>query len=357
MAEVIAFPSRAPAWSITYRGVAIGGHIESTVLWVTYTSHAGGAAPELEIELEDREKRWQGPWFPQRGDVVQVSMGYEGETLISCGSFQVDEVELRGAPDVVHLRCLAAYITDAMRTPNSVSYEGQTLLGVANQIAAKYGFSVVGAAVNPDASFQYIAQSQETDLEFLHRIAEEHNYEFTIRGTQMIFYSRLALEQAAAIAIIKRQDVLDFEFKAKTRRLYKAAQVSYQNPATKSLITSTATADPIPPTGDTLKIVARCENGQQAALKAAAALHRHNMLQVTGKLRLPGDTSKTAGLNYTLSGWGVFDGEVFASTARHSPGTVEWLHHRTRNSQHERRGRCLTRRFFQLTRSDYGEEK
>src|ERR1700683_1676361 len=35
-----------------------------------------------------------------------------------------------------------------------------------------------------------------------------------------------------------------------------------------------------------------------------------------------------------------------------SPGTVEWLHSPTRNAPHQRRGRCLTRRFFQPTRSD-----
>jgi hypothetical protein len=31
------------------------------------------------------------------------------------------------------------------------------------------------------------------------------------------------------------------------------------------------------PTGDTLKLVARCENGPQAALKAESALHAANM--------------------------------------------------------------------------------
>jgi phage protein D len=317
MAAAVTYPVRAPGWALTYRGVAITSRIESMVLGVTYTTHAGGASPELEFEIEDRDKRWQGPWFPARGDLVALAIGYAGESLVSCGSFQVDEVELRGPGDVMHLRCLAAFITDAMRTPNSVGYENQTLLGIAGQVAKKYGFTLLGAAVNPDVSFARVSQNQETDLEFLHRLANEHNYEFSVRGTQMVFYSRTSLEQQSASSIVHRADVTRFSFKAKTRRIYKAVQVSYQNPATKQLVAATATATPTPPTGDTLKIVERCENGQQAALKAAARLHRENMIQTTGELSMPGTTAITAGRKITISGFGVFDGNYMVDKARH----------------------------------------
>ena len=317
MAGAATYAIRSPAWTLNYRGVAIASRIERMVLSITYTSHAGGAAPELEFELEDRDHRWQGPWFPQRGDLVDAAIGYHGERIVSCGSFQVDEVELTGAPDVVHLRCIAAYVTDAMRTRNSTAHENQTLLGIAAQVAAKYGFTVVGAAVNPDVSFARLTQSQESDLEFLHRIAEEHNYDFTVRGQQIVFYSRPALEQRPSLGVVRRTDLTKFSFRAKTRHIYKAAQVSYQDPATKQLITQTAAASPAPPTGDTLKIVARCENGQQASLKAAAALHRHNMLQVTATIVTPGSTIYSAGGKVTMSGFGQFNGDYFIKLARH----------------------------------------
>lgn len=317
MGIVTLYSVRAPAWTVTYRGVAITSRIETMVLSIIYTAPAGGAAPDLEIELEDRDKRWQGPWFPQRGDLVDVSIGYKNEALAPCPSFQVDEVELKGAPDVVHLRCLAAYITDAMRTPNSVSYDGQTLLQAAKTIATKYGFSLNGAAVNPDVSFACLRQNQESDLEFLQRIAGEHNYEFTVRGTRMVFYSRPALEQRPAAGILHRGDVLSFNFKAKTHRIYKAAQINYFDPVTKLLITHTAEASPPVPTGDTIKLIRRCENGQQAALKAQAELHRRNMLQATSTLEIPGNVAMTGGVIVTLDGWGTYDGNYFISTARH----------------------------------------
>ncbi len=317
MGNVISFPVRAPGWTVSYKGVAISSRIETMVLSITYVSHAGGAAPELEIQLEDRDKRWQGRWFPQRGDLVKVAIGYRGERLAPCPSFQVDEVELTGAPDVIHLRCLAAYITDAMRTPNSNSYDGQTLLQAAQTIASKSGFTLDGKAVSPDVSFACNRQNQESDLEYLHRLAREHNYEFTVRGTKMVFYSRPALEQRPSVGILHRGDVLSFHFKAKTHLIYKAAQINYFDPATKTLISHTAEASPPVPTGDTIKLIRRCENGQQAALKAQAELHRRNMLMATATLHIPGNVAMTGGAIATLAGWGTYDGNYFIQSARH----------------------------------------
>lgn len=317
MAGAIAFPVRAPLWVLTYQGVNITANISQMVTSITYLDRLDGASGALEVELEDHEKRWQGPWQPTEGDQVNLMIGYSGNSLLPCGDFQVDELSLSGPPDLFHMRCLAAYITPAMRTPNSAGYENQTLTQIAATIASKHGLTVIGARGSVNVTFARITQRQETDLAFLRRLARAHNYEFTIRGKQLVFYSRASLEESAPTATILRGDLLHFDFRLKTHRIYKAAEVSYQFPETKQLLTQKVAATLDTPSGDTLKLAIRCENGQQATLKAMSALHAVNMVRASATFTAVGATAYAAGNNVTITGFGFNDGKYLIESARH----------------------------------------
>jgi uncharacterized protein len=287
------------------------------VLAITYTDRVGAASGDVEIKLEDSGKVWQGPWYPQQGDVITLSIGYRGEAQLPCGSFQVDELELTGPPDVFHLRCLAAYITPAMRTTYSTGYEGQTLTQIASTIASKYSLTPVSEADKSDPVFERVTQSQESDLAFLRRLALEHDYDFTVRGSQLVFYSRSALEGSAPVSTINRGNVLAFAFNDRSYQIYENAEVAYQMPFAKALINQNATSASAVPTTDTAKRVVRCENGQQAELKANSLLHGANMLQMTARLSCSGNTLLAAGNVVTVAGFGAYDGNYIIDKARH----------------------------------------
>ena len=133
----------------------------------------------------------------------------------------------------------------------------------------------------------------------------------------MVFYARPALEAVPAVAAITRSDVVRFSFRNRARRIYDGAEFSYFDPDTKQLISQSVSADQPSPTGDTLKIVARCENAEQALVKAEAALHLHNMVFVDASIKGPGSTVLVAGNNVQLAGWGALDGTYLIETAQH----------------------------------------
>jgi uncharacterized protein len=315
-AATLSYPVRRPRWILTYQGVNITADISQMVTEISWTSKEEDHSDEMEVTLEDRDRRWQGPWLPQRGDVTTLLVGYDSTATTARRTFQVDELELKGPPDTFHLKCIAAGITPSIRTPRSVAFEGQTLLGVANSIAASHGMTVVGAPQNINVSWQRLTQRHETDLNFLHRLARAHNYDFSMRGTQLVFYSRTQLESQSPLLTIQRQQTKTFEFKTRTHRIYRSASVAYQNPLQKRLITAGA-QDSSAPTGDDLHIVTRCENLQQAQLKAVSALHSANMMEVSGRLETEGNPLLVGGINIQISGFKAWDGTYLIRASKH----------------------------------------
>jgi phage protein D len=283
---------------------------------LSYSDKVAHHSDELEVVLEDRDLRWQGPWFPVRGDLVGLLIGYTDGQLMDCGIFQVDELELHGPPDTMRRKCIAAGITPSLRTPRSAAYESQTLLQVAQTVAARQHMTVTGIPQNINVIFARVTQKQETDLNFLRRLAQAHNYDFSIRGSQLVFHSRTALEDQPVVLNVARTQTKTFEFKTKTQRIYKSASVAYHNPAQKQLIAAQV-QDSTAPTGDDLHIVTRIENPQQAQLKAQSALHEANRLQVTGRIETEGTTLLVAGVNIAIQGFGSFDGNYHIEASRH----------------------------------------
>jgi phage protein D len=253
MAAALSFPVRSPEWVLTYQGTNITANIAPMVVSITYTDYLSELSGEVEVAIEDHDQKWQAAWFPSLGDQLNVAIGYRGEGLLPCGDFQVDQLELAGPPDTFTMRCLAAFITPAMRTRNSVGFENQTLLGIAQTIGDKYGLAVISTPDVTDIAFERVTQKHETDLGFLKRLAIEHDYDFTVRGSLLVFYSRTSLAAVIPTQALDRTDLTSFEFRNRSHRVYRGAQVTYQNLTTKSLIfQSAASAVPVA-TADLLK--------------------------------------------------------------------------------------------------------
>lgn len=317
MAAALSYTVLKPRWVLTYAKKDITADISDMVTEISYSDKAENFSDELELTVEDRDRRWQGPWFPVRGDLVGALIGYYGVgRLLDCGIFQVDELELKGPPDSFHLKCIAAGIKTSLRTPRSAGYESQTLTDVANTIAQRHGMTVTGTPQNINVTWDRITQRKETDLQFLHRLAIAHNYDFSIRNQQLVFYSRTALEQAASVGTILRTQVKSFEFKTRTQQIYKSASVAYQNPDQKQLISAQA-SDAAKPVADNLHQPTRIENPQQAQLKADGALHDNNKDEVTGRIEAEGTIVLVAGVNLDIQGFGQFDGKYHVTSSRH----------------------------------------
>lgn len=225
--------ARKPTWLITYEGTDVSDDLTTMVTGVTYTDNLHGKADEIEVTVEDRDGRWQAGWYPTKGDRIDLKIGWEGDPLLPCGRFKVDQVDLAGPPSVVTIRGVSAGTTAPLRTAKSKAYGG-TLRDVVQQVATEFDLKVVGEVA--DVPITRVTQANEATVAFLKRLAEEYGYAFTIRDDQLVFFEIAQLETAPHVAELDRTGLTSYRFSSKTLGTYAACEVTFLDPATKKLL-------------------------------------------------------------------------------------------------------------------------
>jgi phage protein D len=321
-----------PYWQLTYLSKDVTADITPYVVSVVYADVEHGESDSIEVHFEDSDDLWKNDWYPTKGDQIDLDIGYRGQPLLPCGQFQVDDIVLQGPPDIVIVSGLSAKITEALREENTVGYENQTLRDIANAVAARHGFTVQGT-IRP-IRLRRITQKQERDLGFLRRLGEEYGYVVAIRDDAITFQDWDTLNSVPPVLTLDKTDLTRFDLRDKTNHVYTACEVRYHDPITRQLMkfevknedieTSASHAageavpveDPKP--ADVLKIVARCENDEQAEARALAALKRKNGMQTTGRLTLPGNVLCVSGNAVAVTGLGKLDGTFQVMSSRHA---------------------------------------
>ena len=178
----------------------------------------------------------------------------------------------RRAAQRFHLRCLPAWITPA-RTRNSLGYENQTLLQIAatDRGAARDDSDWGAESIDSQLSADHPKAGDRPRVSPPRR--HQHDYDFTVRGRPARVLLRASLEAQPAVLTLYRNTS-----SASASWPRPIGSTNRRRPPTSirraSSYTQTAQARPTVATGDMLKVVARCENGQQALERASAGCTR-----------------------------------------------------------------------------------
>ncbi|MEO1399664.1 MAG: contractile injection system protein, VgrG/Pvc8 family [Cyanobacteria bacterium J06635_1] len=341
-------PTREPTLRLVYLGVDITSDVRPFVLNASLTDNLEGKADDLAITLENRDLRWLSQWIPGEGDRVEFRMGYNDivPDLTPAMQFEVDEPEWSGTPDLLKLSGVAVPVTASLREIRSVAYEGVTLADIAQQIADRHGLELVGDV--PAISFKRISQKEQTDLEFLRKLAADYGVVFKVESASRLVFFRLeSLEQDEPILAIARSPSTQaniaaqntesgdlyyastYRIRRKAAGTYKAASIRYQDAETGDFIEYVVDVDggevPQPEDGEEgaissesiLRIRERVENVEQARVRAIEALKRANRARVQASITLEGETLLSAGITITLTGWRRLDGKYLIEKVVH----------------------------------------
>lgn len=172
-----------PAFMLTINSKDITGNISARLKSLTLTDNRGFEADQLDIELDDADGLVE---LPLRGAVLTLFLGWQGFALVGKGSFTVDEVEHRGAPDTVTIRARSADFRGTLNSRREESWHDTTLGGVVEAIAAR---NKLGASVAPELAkipVPHVDQSQESDVKFLARLAGLNGGEVSVKAGKLL---------------------------------------------------------------------------------------------------------------------------------------------------------------------------
>ena len=315
-------PVTMPDYVIKYEGKDITADLKYCLLSISYTDYLGGQSDELQLEFEDTDGRWIRAWYPEQGDALSLSVGDQFTGMVSWGSFEIAEIEYDHPPSVVSIKALSTGITRANRTLQPKAYEKTTLAKIVRTIAARLKLSVTGTVA--DIQIERITQYQESDVEFLARLAREYGHTFKIVDKTLVFHANVELSKQEPVAVLNPADIKRIRVRDLIKGVPDEAVVTGYDAKNKQKRQARRKAKPRrpnakrPTTTDTLHIVAnRGESDQQMAARADAALDEAQQSQVAGTFSMVGNVKLVAGQVIQLKGYGKFSGKYLVKRAHH----------------------------------------
>ncbi|OIX90374.1 hypothetical protein BFS14_24735 [Serratia fonticola] len=174
----------APAFMLTMQGKDITQNISPRLLSLSLVDNRGFEADQLDIELDDADGQVM---MPVRGAVLSLLLGWQGQPLVNKGTFTVDEVEHRGAPDTLTIRARSADFRGSLNSRREESYHDTTLGAILEKIAARNKLTASVAEGLASIAIPHIDQSQESDAKFLTRLATRNGAEVSVKAGKLLF--------------------------------------------------------------------------------------------------------------------------------------------------------------------------
>lgn len=246
--------------------------------------------------------------------------GDGGDNVLNCGTFELDNVSCDGPPQKVTMSASSLSYESAIRkTKKTRSWNGNTLKSILQQIAEDGGYEYMYlSSYNP--TYKYMLQSAMTDIAFLQKLTSSAGVNLKVTDGILVAYDQKDYDKKDAVLTIRRGDGSYSSFNLKSSlalTAYSSCHVSYEddngNTYEATFAPQTGYSE-----GEVLEVTEQVSSNAEALELAKRRLRKENKGELTGSLKMLGDTRLQAGVNIELSGWGDFDGKWSIESATHT---------------------------------------
>lgn len=309
--------------ALQYNGANASGQVGSYLSSFQYKDVASGSSDSISLDLNDRDHRWIGAWFPQKGDLLQPTIqtrnwAGDGQALgFPCGTFRVDDFGFNGGPIRLHLDAVAVPAENSgfKATDRTETYENTTLKEIGQIITGRSGIALFFDA--PDAAIEKVEQSKQNDCAFYTDLVEKYGLVVKIYNDKVVVFSEAAYEAKAVKAILTPADFEPgWSWDTSVTGTYTGVKYQYTNSEKNKTFTVTAG------TGERILTVNEpADNLTEATAIALASVNNANRgtttMSLTLSLAIPGLIASDC---VEIRGLKRLDGKYYIEQITHSLG-------------------------------------
>lgn len=210
--------------------------VSSRLINLSLTDNRGLEADTLDLELSDHDGKLA---LPPRNATISLALGWKGKPLIDKGQYSVDEVQFSGganSADRLTIRARAADLKGTFTEQKERSFHKKKLGEIVNEIAQGNKLKSQVAKELANRLIDHIDQTNESDINLLTRLAEEHGAMCTVKNGTLLFMplgkAKTATGKDIPLRKITRKNGDNYNFSIAESENYKAVRVYWHDTTT-----------------------------------------------------------------------------------------------------------------------------
>lgn len=210
--------------------------VSSRLITLSLTDNRGLEADTLDLELSDHDGKLA---LPPRNAIISLALGWKGKPLIDKGQYSVDEVQFSGgagSADRLTIRARAADLKGSFSEQKERSFDKKTLGEMIDIIAKENQLKSQVEKELASRFIDHIDQTNESDINLLTRLAEEHGAMCTVKNGTLLFMplgkGKTVTGKDIPLRKITRKNGDNYNFSIVESENYKAVRVYWHDTAT-----------------------------------------------------------------------------------------------------------------------------
>ncbi len=176
-----------PDYKVTANGEDITRLLNDRLESLIIVDEAGMKSDTLDIVIDDRDYKVA---LPEIGALLEVDLGFKELGLIKMGQYTIDQISGSGATKRMTFKGKAADMLQGIRAPKTRNWDDITLGSIVKVIAAEHGLKPAISDSLKAHHYEYLAQTSESDLNLLTRLAKELDATTKPAAGNLVFVAR-----------------------------------------------------------------------------------------------------------------------------------------------------------------------